>query len=225
MIRVFPDHETMSREAAARIITAGASALVDRDRFDLVLSGGRTPRRCYEVLAERMKDEPAFWNDTHLWWGDERCIDPDHPDSNYRLVVETLLGVIPVPDANVHRIEAERPDREAAAAEYESTFPAYPDLLLLGMGADGHVASLFPHAATLDERGRRFVTTIAPVEPAARITLTPRVITDARSILVLVSGREKTDALQRLVIDDDPHELPALLADSGTWFVTQDAAG
>jgi len=222
MIRIFPDYELMSREAAARIITVGMSALVDRDRFDLVLAGGGTPRRCYEILAERTRDEPDFWNHTHLYWSDERCVPPDHPDSNFRTAAETLLDVVKTPKTNVHRIEAEKPDRDAVAADYAERFPVHPDLLLLGMGSDGHTASLFPQSPTLDEHVKRFVPSTAPTEPVDRITLTPRAITAARSVLMLVSGPEKSNAMQLVFSDGDVHSTPAALVYEATWFVTND---
>lgn len=225
MIQIFPDYETLSREAAARIISLGMSAIVERDRFDLVLSGGDTPRRCYEILAERLREEPEFWRDTHVFWGDERCVRPDDPASNYGRAKETLLDVVKAPAKNVHRIRAESADLEAAAAAYAESFPVFPDLLLLGMGADGHTASLFAGSSALDEREKRFVVVEASVDPKTRITMAPPAIFAARTTLMLVSGPEKAEALQRVFGDGDVRETPAALVCEATWFVTNDAMG
>jgi len=157
-----------------------------------------------------------------FFWSDERHVPPDHPDSNYRMALETLLSKVPVPPGNVHRIPAESPDAAAAASAYESTLKSYfglkegqaPrfDLILLGLGADGHVASLFPGSEALREP-RRLVT--APwVEPmrARRITLTPPVIRNAASVMVLVSGDAKAEALRRaLAPEGSLDECPARL--------------
>ena len=225
MIQIFPDYETLSREAAARIVLLGMSAIVERDRFDFVLSGGDTPRRCYEILAERLREEPEFWRDTHVFWGDERCVAVDDPASNYARAKETLLDVVKAPAENVHRIRAESVNLNAAADAYADVFPERPDLLLLGMGADGHTASLFAGSPALDERVKRFAVVEAPSDPKTRITMTPPAIVSARNVLVLVSGTEKADALQRVFTDGDVRETPAALVGEATWFVTNDAMG
>ena len=225
MIQFFPDPETLSQAAAKRVLQTGMAAIVDRDRFELVLAGGKTPRRCYEILAERLRDENDFWKDTHLWWSDERCVAPDDPESNYRLAKESLLDAVRIPPENVHRIPAEAPDPGAVAAEYAQAFPLYPDLLLMGMGVDGHTASLFRGSSAIEESEQRFVATTAPVAPTGRITITTPGIYSARSILVLVTGPAKAAAMQHVFSEGDVRQTPAALLCDATWYVTQDAMG
>jgi 6-phosphogluconolactonase len=225
MIRIFADYESLSAAAAEFIRSVGESAVRSRGRFDLVLSGGGTPRRAYEILAERTRDDRAFWRKTRVFWSDERCVAPDHPDSNYLMAKRTLLDRVRIPAANVHRLPAEKADREATAERYGSIFPEAPDLLLLGMGADGHVASLFPGSPALDEREKRFTVSRAPAEPKERITMTPPVIAGARKVLVLVSGAQKASVLPRVFAEEgDVSRTPARLVREADWFLDEDAA-
>jgi len=225
MIRVFPDFESLSEAAAEYILSVGRAAAKVRGRFDLVLAGGRTPRRAYEILAERTRDDPAFWRKTHVFWSDERCVGPEHPDSNCRMATCVLRERVEIPEANVHRICAEGPGRAAVAAAYGRIFPATPDLVLLGMGADGHIASLFPGSPALDEHGKRFTISEAPAEPKERITMTPRALAAARNVLVLVSGVEKASALARVFSEEgDVRRTPARLVRGAAWFLDKAAA-
>jgi len=225
MIRVFPDYESLSAAAAEFIRSVGDSAGRARGRFDLVLSGGNTPRRAYDVLAGRTRDDRAFWHGTHVFWTDERCVAPDHPDSNYGTAKRLLLDRVGIPEANIHRLCAEEPDREAVAERYGRIFPASPDLVLLGMGADGHIASLFPDSSALDERRKRFTISHAAAEPKERITMTPPVIEAARNVLVVVSGAPKAPAVARVFADEgDVRRTPARLVREATWFLDESAA-
>ena len=225
MVRIFADYESLSEAAAAHIHLIGRAAVDERGRFDVVLSGGSTPRRTYEILAARTADDLTLWQNTHVFWGDERCVPADDPESNYLMVKRTLLEPARIARANIHPISASGPDREAVAESYEGSFPTAPDLLILGMGVDGHIASLFPGSPALDEREKRFVVCLAPIEPAERITITPPAVAAARNVLVIVSGEEKARALRQVFAEGgDVRETPARLLRDATWFITEDAA-
>ena len=223
MRRDFPDAGSLARAAAAFIVEAGRRAAADRGRFDLVLSGGRAPEAAYRRLAAEYRAD-ALWARTHFWWGDERCVPPSDTASNYRLARRALLKPLGVAAARVHRIEAERAPTVAAAG-YECIFPARPDLVLLGVGADGHTASLFPGSPALREVDSRFVAVEAPVSavpPVRRITITPRVLREAAGVLVLAARRAKRAALAR-VFDEEGNaaETPARLVRGADWFVCE----
>ncbi|HYS05598.1 MAG TPA: 6-phosphogluconolactonase [Candidatus Dormibacteraeota bacterium] len=220
-LRVVSDLEELERAGAGEFARLARGAGPKRP-FTVALSGGATPRGAYTRVTQAPYRDLVPWPALQFFWGDERHVPPDHPDSNYRMALETLLSKVPVPPGNVHRIPAESPDAAAAASAYESTLKSYfglkegqaPrfDLILLGLGADGHVASLFPGSEALREP-RRLVT--APwVEPmrARRITLTPPVIRNAASVMVLVSGDAKAEALRRaLAPEGSLDECPARL--------------
>jgi 6-phosphogluconolactonase len=226
MIQFFADLEALSQAAAARIIHVGMTAVVERERFDLVLAGGHTPRRAYELVAERIGRDADFWRETHLWWGDERCVAPEDPQSNFRMVAETLLARADVSEGNVHRIPVDSGEPDAVADAYARVFPDTPDLVLLGMGPDGHTASIFPGSPLVDERERRFAAAEATHTGAGeRITITPAGIFSARDVLVLVSGPEKAGAFHHVFAEGNYRKTPAALVVEATWFVTQDTAG
>lgn len=188
----------------------------------LALAGGSTPRPVYEELA-RMQNLP--WDRVDVFFGDERGVPPDHPDSNYRMARETLLDRIPVPDGRIHRMEAERDDRQAAAREYARLLPERLDLVLLGIGSDGHVASLFPGSPALEEEGRSVLAVEGPSEPRERTTLSPPVIRDAGCVVVLARGDAKAEAVARaLAGPEDPSACPGVLAREGTWILDPAAA-
>lgn len=206
---------------AARI----AAAIAERGTCSLALSGGRTPRPIYVVLAARPLAEAIDWARVHVYFGDERAVPPDHPDSNYRMVDEALLRRVPLLPGHVHRMPADRPDRDAAAWEYEEILPPAFDVLLLGMGSDGHTASLFPGSPALAERDRHVVPVTAPVEPAQRMTITPPVIAAARHVAVVVAGAEKAAMVARAL--NGPYAsaaVPVQLAAGARWFLDEAAA-
>lgn len=180
-------------EAAAQ---ACAERLADAVRAggNVVLTGGSTPRRAYELAAALEPD----WSAAHVWWGDERCVPPDDERSNYRLAKEALLDRLERGPAVVHRIEAER-GADVAATAYEAELEGRTlDLLLLGVGPDGHTASLFPHAPGLEQRQRLVVPAQPGLEPfVERVTLTPAAIGGASAVLFLVTGAEKAEAAAR----------------------------
>lgn len=239
-VRIHPDLKSLSRAAAEHLVALATEAVSERDRFSVALSGGATPRETYALLAS-----PAFallvpWTQVHIFWGDERCVPPDHPDSNYRMAWETLLRHVPIPADHIHRMRGEMDPREAAR-DYEKRLralfalsPEEPDLprfdlVLLGMGRDGHTASLFPNSQALRESKRWVVAQEVEPQAAWRLTLTPIAINAARLVTFLVSGRDKSEMLQRVLEGASrPEELPAQSirpADSKlAWMVDRAAA-
>jgi 6-phosphogluconolactonase len=211
----------MATAAAARVATAIERAVRERGSCSVALAGGGTPRPVYEALTQR---EDLPWDRVAFYFGDERCVPPGDPDSNYRMACEALLNAHPA--AEVHRMEGELEDRDAAASAYGAALPDQLDVLLLGMGGDGHTASLFPGDDAIDERTRRVVVVHGPKPPPWRLTITPLVIESAREVLVLVSGAGKATTVARALDETTTaRELPIKLALSGTWFLDRDAAG
>ena len=193
-------------EAAAAVADELAAAA--RAGLSIVLTGGKSPGRAYELAAERQPD----WSRATLWWGDERCVPPDDERSNYRLAREKLLDSVAVQPREVHRIRGEA-GAEAAAAEYDSELDgASLDLVLLGIGPDGHAASLFPGQSTLEERGRRAIPAEAKLEPfVERVTLTLPVLCSAPEVLFLVTGEGKAEAVERAFGRPPSAEAPSSL--------------
>lgn len=221
-LAVLADPMALAEEAAERFAGAAAEALARAGRFTVALAGGTTPRLLYTLLAAESHRTHIPWPRTHVLWGDERCVPPDHPESNYRMAHETLLRHLPIPPEQIHRMRGEDPDPERAAAEYEARLrtafrgPAGSlprvDLVLLGMGADGHTASLFPHTEALRETQRWVVRNHVPKLRADRLTLTAPAINGGSTILFLVAGDDKAPALQEVLEGPtDPERLPAQL--------------
>jgi 6-phosphogluconolactonase len=173
----------------------------------VVLTGGTTPKRAYEEAAKRAAD----WSKVELWWGDERCVPPDHEHSNYGMAKRALLDRLKIAPRGVHRIKGEL-GKDAAAAEYDRELgDTQPDLLLLGVGPDGHVASLFPNAPTLRQR-RRVLPAEAGLEPFVdRVTLSLPALRSAREILFVLAGSAKADAARRAFAAESSPETPASL--------------
>jgi 6-phosphogluconolactonase len=186
---VSPDAESASIALADRVEQSAERAIADRGEFRIALSGGSTPRRLYELLAERA--ERIDWEHWRVFFGDERAVPPDDLRSNFRMAREALLSKVALPEFAVHRIRGELPAARAAEL-YESELGEAPlDFVLLGMGGDGHTASLFPGDSALDETEHRVVPATAPVEPKQRITLTLRALCEAREAAFLVIGADK----------------------------------
>jgi 6-phosphogluconolactonase len=226
LVRVFRDLESMSRAGADLVAEAGREAVRARGRFDLVLAGGRTPLRTYELLAELISPDAPLRAHTHLYWGDERLVTHDDPRSNYASGLASLIAPARVSESNVHPIPTGPAAPEECARDYEAVFPARPDVFLLGMGADGHTASLFPGSPALDETRRRFVAVEGPVEPRLRITATPRSLLSAGRTVVLVSGEGKLGALVRVFRrGESVRSTPARIVAAATWLVDRAAAG
>jgi 6-phosphogluconolactonase len=223
-------------EAAARDFAMRASeALEGQGRFAVALAGGSTPKATYEALARDYARE-LDWGRVHIFFGDERTVPPDQEDSNYRMAHETLLSHVPV--GSVHRMRGELQPAEAAAAYEEELreffgesdgFPSF-DLILLGLGEDGHTASLFPETSALDVTDRWVVANPVLKLEATRLTLTIPVINAARAVVFLVAGEGKAEALEEILEGDaDPRGYPAkfIRPEGGdpTWMVDRAAAG
>jgi len=215
---VRPDAEAVARGAAEAIALAISRA---EGEFHLALAGGTTPKRTYELLVGLS----VAWERVHLWFGDERCVPPDHVDSNYAMVRAALLERAPVAASHVHRMRAEDPDRDATARDYEHGLPPALDLLLLGLRPDGHTASLFPGSVALRETVRRVVPVVGPKPPPNRLTITPPVIAAARRVVVLATGAEKVGAVRLALTGEvDPFDCPARLLRAAEWHLDRAAA-
>lgn len=242
-LEVLPTPDDLMRAAAELWAAAATTAIRASGRFAVALSGGSTPQRLYRLLASEPYASGVDWSRVHVFWGDERCVPPDDPASNYRIARESLLARVPIPAGKVHRIRGEDEPIAAAAAyerELRGSFatPDGPprlspgarfDLVLLGLGEDGHTASLFPGTAALREPDR-WVRAVYPAETStARVTLTPAVINAAAEVVFLVSGRAKAASLRR--VREGPYRpdaLPAQIVDPPAgrlrWLVDADAA-
>ena len=240
---VVPSAEAVAAAGAEHVIAAADAAIAARGRFTLGLSGGSTPKRLYERLASPELAARIAWSHVDAFWGDERCVPPDDPASNYRLAREALLDRVPIPAAQIHRIRGED-EPVAAAAAYEAELrralatPAGPprtdpgaclDVLLLGMGDNGHTLSLFPGDPALDERERWVRAVRVDAVPPSRVTLTAAVANAAADVLFLVAGRDKAAMLARVLRGPrDPRALPAQLIAPASgrvrWLVDTAAA-
>ncbi|OQZ00761.1 MAG: 6-phosphogluconolactonase [Candidatus Brocadia sp. UTAMX2] len=221
-IRVVANPDELSHQAAQEFVRLAGEAVRAKGFFTVALSGGSTPRGLYTMLASDVYRKQVSWTDVYLFWGDERCVPPDDPDSNYRMTREALIQRVPIPKEHIHRIPAEREDHAHAAGEYEQTiktffhlntgeFPRF-DLILLGMGDDGHTASLFPGVSLLEETSRFMCSHYVEKLGAYRLTLTVPVINQAEHIIFLVSGASKAPVLQEVLEGDyQPQRLPAQL--------------
>ncbi|HET9363849.1 MAG TPA: 6-phosphogluconolactonase [Candidatus Angelobacter sp.] len=235
-IKILPDSAALNLAAAQEFGTAAEQAIAQHGRFSVALSGGNTPRSVYSLLAQQYKTSLP-WDKIHIFFGDERSVPPDHPDSNYRMANEALLSHVPVPPENVHRIHAEL-DPEAAAKDYESQLRsffqlannAWPrfDLIMLGLGDDGHTASLFPGSSALGENFRLVVPTWVEKKKTFRVTLTYPVLNHAAEVEFLVSGSSKAEILRDVLNPSGSETFPAQLIkpDSGCvlWLLDQVAA-
>jgi len=227
--------EALAREAAQRFTDLAREAVDSRGRFSVALSGGSTPSALYGLLTEERYRAQIPWAQVHLFWGDERCVPPDHPDSNYRLANETLISHVPIPSANVYRVRGEL-EPELAARAYEKTLQEFfcgPrtrfDLVLLGLGEDGHIASLLPGSGALRERERLAVAIAARYQdrPVHRVTLTLPALNTARQVLFLVTGSAKAGIVQ-VVLEGPEGRLPAQqirpTAGQTIWMLDREAA-
>ncbi len=238
---VVADQAALAQEAAKWVVAIADEAVARCGRFTVALAGGSTPKHLYSLLATESYRTRLPWRETHVFWGDERAVPPEHPDSNFGMARATLLSRIPILANQVHRMQAEQVDLNAAAGEYEADIarafavrppdepPAF-DLILLGLGTDGHTASLFPYSEALQETKRWVAPNYIPALKANRLTLTAPILNRTALILFLVSGVEKAAALQAVLEGPpDPERFPAQLirpvAGRLVWLVDQAAAG
>lgn len=218
------DRAVLGDALARELERAAAAAIGARGRFTVALTGGSTAK-----LYEPLVLAPAMLACTHFWFGDERAVPPDHPDSNYALARRALLDRLGVPPERVHRMRAENADLDHAARAYEKELGnAALDVVMLGVGPDGHVASLFPGHALLAERARRVAwLDDSPKPPPRRLTFTLRALAEAREVWLFAMGAEKVSIVRRALVDRD-RALPAALAAEGatavTWFLDDAAA-
>lgn len=205
-VEILEDVASLQAHALGEVLRALREAVAARGRAILALSGGSTPKGLYQRLAQ---ERSLPWDRVHLFFGDERSVPPDHPDSNYRMAKEALIDPLiaagALPAQNVHRVEAELPAAQAAS-RYEMVLKAFLgpdlpvfDLILLGMGPDGHTASLFPHTAGLEERARWVIANPVPQLSTERITFTYPVLDAAREVTFLVSGAQKAEPLAQVL--------------------------
>lgn len=239
------DLKEMSRLAAAKFVEIAARSVRDNGRFTVALSGGLTPQSLYFLLAAEPCRSEHFWKQTLFFFGDERFVPPDSVQSNFRMANDSLLTPLGIPLAHIVRWETELGRPEEIAADYENriamlftnersedgfkTFPRF-DLILLGLGADGHTASLFPHSPALQETKRIAVTNRIEASNEYRFTLTFPVINNATNVMFLVSGDSKSETLRDVIegkdrADDLPAQAVSLLAGKLFWIVDQAAAG
>jgi 6-phosphogluconolactonase len=239
IMHVFPDVNQLSRAAADEVVRAAEQAIGVRGRFTIALSGGSTPRRLYQLFAESPHRERVRWPRVEFFWGDERTVPPDHPDSNFRMANEALLHKLDIPAYNLHRMQGERPDLAAAARDYAaeiarvfamtSNGPPSLDLVLLGMGPEGHTASLFPDTAALKEAEQWVVANHVPQKKTYRLTMTPSLLNRATQVMFLIAGADKAAILAEVLEGPaDPQRLPSQLirptAGNLHFFLDQAAA-
>jgi 6-phosphogluconolactonase len=234
-LNVYPSGEALSRAAAELFARIATAAVAEQGLCAVALTGGSSPCGLYRLLAENPYRHLLPWDRVHLFWGDERCVPPDHPDSNFLMAQTTLLGGISIPDANVHRMRGED-DPARAAQEYDEVlrdyfepspgrFPRF-DLVLLGLGDDGHVASLFPNGLELGESERFAIETQKP-GGWRRISLTLPTINAARNVVFLVRAASKAGILPRAMGEPDrnvPGSLVRPVAGDLYWLVAKEAA-
>ena len=245
-IRVYGNAQELALESAREFARLADQYVVGLGRFTAVLSGGSTPRAMFSLLAEEPFRTSVPWASIYFFWGDERAVPPTHSGSNYRMAMETLLSKVPVPPENILRIPAELDDHERAAVEYSETIrhffsggaapgtsplSAWPrfDLVLLGMGSDGHTASLFPQTAALTVSDRIATPNYVQKLNAHRITLTATTINNARNVAFLIAGADKSKALKSVIEgpatpDVFPSQLIQPRTGKLTWMVDEEAA-
>jgi 6-phosphogluconolactonase len=241
-VKILPDSQHLALAAAELFVQVANHAVQTNGVFSAALSGGSTPQMLYKLLASEPFTEQVDWSRTQLFWGDERCVPPDHPDSNYGKAKQILLENVPIPEENVHRIEGEL-QPEQAAEKYEETllrfFSSLPteeqrsqasfDLVLLGMGDDGHTASLFPGTPAIEEQTRWVAAQYIDKMAAWRITLTPAILNRAAQVAFLVAGAGKSYTLERVIYGSyQPERYPAQVIQPASgnliWMVDEDAA-
>ncbi|MYF24084.1 MAG: 6-phosphogluconolactonase [Nitrospira sp. SB0678_bin_10] len=239
-IHVYPTTQALLDAAAHHVLDHARQAIAARDAFTIALAGGSTPKGLFAMLAAPPFRNQLDWTRIRFFWGDERHVPPDHADSNYRMAHEALLRHLPISAAQVHRVPSELPDAQAVADQYEAALreqfgasePVVPrfDLILLGMGPDGHTASLFPGTRAVHETSRLVAAPWVEALQAFRITFTPVLLNHARQVTFLICGHAKAETLHAVLEGPfQPDALPAQVigprAGTLTWFVDQEAGG
>ncbi len=231
-IRVFETIEALTNTSATFITQLSKITITECGQFNIALSGGGTPRATYQRLAQAPFSIDIDWAQTHVFWSDERCVPPENLQSNYRIASETLLKQVPIPPENIHRLKGEMPPLEAAqqanrelAAYFGGTAMPNFDLILLGLGEDGHTASLFPESEALKASSELIAANYVAKLDTWRLTFTFPLINAARQILFMVSGESKAEIVKRVIEDRDP-ALPAsgLRTENLVWHLDR-AAG
>ncbi len=238
-IRVYPASQSLLEAAARHLLHHARQAIQERNVFSLALAGGSTPKGLYALLAAPPFYSQLDWRKIRFFWGDERHVPPDHADSNYRMAHEVLLRHLPVSMTQIHRVPSELPDARTIAERYEAVLrrsfnvpePEIPrfDFILLGMGQDGHTASLFPGPQVVHATNRLVAAPWVEKFQAYRITFNPVLLNHARHVTFLISGAEKAETLHAVLEGPfQPDALPAQIirprAGTLTWFVDQEAA-
>jgi 6-phosphogluconolactonase len=235
MIRIYNDLDALSQAAAELFMVQSRQAALICGRFSVALSGGETPRRLYEILATSPYRERIHWDEVHIFWSDERCVPEDDPRNNARMARQTLLDYVPIPADHIHPIRCDQPPQQAAI-EYEKELKQYfstqnPNfhLVLLGLGGNGHIASLFPHTSVLNEKVKWVSDVYMKELDMHRITFTAPYINQASQVVFLVSGSDKAQVLENVLEGTyQPHELPAqLIRPNGAqpiWLVDKAAS-
>jgi 6-phosphogluconolactonase len=216
------DSSQLANVAAQRIAAAMIATIAQEGRVSVALAGGTTPRAAYEALA---KIPGIDWARVDVYFGDERAVPPTDPDSNYQMAQAALFSRVALLPENIHRIHGEQADQDAAARAYEAILPERISIVILGIGEDGHTASLFPGSPALNERQRRVLPVIGPKPPPQRLSVTPPVLESAGQCIVLASGAGKADAVARALRGPlDIMSTPSCLARGGLWLLDHAAA-
>lgn len=237
VLHIHDNPASLFEATARRIVELGNEAIAQRGAFHIALAGGNTPRALYRCLGAPPLRPLLDWSRVHLWFSDERCVPPDHADSNYRMAVEAMLNRLPVELEQFHRMEGELVP-EVAAQRYRDALAVLPhdsedipvfDLILLGLGADGHIASLFPETPALETYHTPVVALHATRLQSWRITLTLPVLNHARHVLMIVSGEKKADVLRHIFhVQPEAVPLPVQLLKPAEgvleWYIDRDAA-
>jgi 6-phosphogluconolactonase len=236
-VRLYADKKAVAEAVAQHVVTLAVEAIAQKQPFSVALAGGSTPRPAYEALATPRYADRLDWSQVEIFWGDERCVPPDHAESNYRMAHEALLRHVPIPEENVHRMRGELEPEQAAEAYEEQLRSSFGDvrvprfdLILLGLGEDGHTASLFPRTPALQEQERWVVAHYVEALDAWRLTLTPVVLNAAENVTFVVVGERKAAILEEVIEGAyRPQELPAQRVQPRRgrlrWFVDRAALG
>jgi 6-phosphogluconolactonase len=235
-IQLAADPQALAQLAAGRIVKASAESIGRKGSFAIALSGGSTPKATFGLLAAEPLRSQVDWTKWDVYWGDERCVPPDHPDSNYKMAVDAMLSKVPVRQSSIHRMKGEI-DPNAAAIEYgrllkEKFGDGGMDMVMLGMGPDGHTLSLFPGTTALAEKNHRCVANWVEKFKTFRVTMTAPFVNKARQICIIVAGADKRDRVREVIEGPyEPERLPIQLINPAPaggeliWLMDKAAAG